>query len=157
MCSSQRCVVVKVVAGAHASREDPRPGNCPSSQEAVKDIFEEADGSPYVTRLVTAYQFEDGRDFSCTTEWIMITKNNTEHPRNPPDDFDAKQELTTEEICGWMEFACWTTIVLAPLLYYVNGPSVSTDQFVVRTILVVASVLGALILRWVNWRRSKRA
>jgi hypothetical protein len=34
----------------------------------------------------------------------------------------------------WLaEFFCWTMVVLAPILSWVNGPSVSTDQFVVRT------------------------
>ena len=68
-----------------------------------------------------------------------------------------EQELTTAEILGWSEFACWTMLVLTPFLYWVNGPSVSTDQFVVRTALVILSALGAVILRVVNWRRAKHA
>ena len=47
-------------------------------------------------------------------------------------------------------------LVLAPILYYVNGPSVSTDQLVVRTALIVLSTTGAVVLRLVNWRRRKR-
>ncbi|MGI6416377.1 MAG: hypothetical protein ACOX1P_11970 [Thermoguttaceae bacterium] len=31
------------------------------------------------------------------------------------------------------EFSCWTMVVLAPILTWINGPSVSTDQFVVGT------------------------
>lgn len=69
---------------------------------------------------------------------------------------ESVDELTTAEILGWLEFACWTMLALAPILYYVNGPSVSPDQFVVRTALIVLSATGAIVLRWVNWRRRKR-
>lgn len=55
--------------------------------------------------------------------------------------------ITTEELLGWIEFGCWTSLVLYPFLYYVNGPAVSTDQLVVRIALVMLSVLGALVLR----------
>ena len=66
------------------------------------------------------------------------------------------EQLTTAEILGWSEFACWTSLALAPVLYYVNGPSVSTDQAVVRAALVVLSAMGAVVLRWINWRRSRQ-
>jgi len=56
-------------------------------------------------------------------------------------------ELSTAEIRGWVEFGCWTTVALAPFLYWVNGPAVSTDQFVVRTALVTIAALGAIGLR----------
>jgi len=67
------------------------------------------------------------------------------------------EELTWEEMAPWLEFACWFALFLAPILYYVNGPSVSHDQFVVRTGLVVLSGVGGVVLRIVNWRRSRRA
>lgn len=64
-------------------------------------------------------------------------------------------DLTPREICGWAEFCCWTTLVLAPFLYWVNGPAVSTDQFVVRTALVVLAGCGAVGLRLYAWLRAK--
>ena len=69
-----------------------------------------------------------------------------------------EQGLTTEEILYWAEFACWTTIALAPFLYWVNGPAVSTDQFVVRTALVTLAVIGAVVLRSLKfyWKRRAR-
>ncbi len=79
---------------------------------------------------------------------MQTTEN---HDREPAPD-DEREELTTAEILGWLEFACWTMLVLAPILYYVNGPSVSTDQAVVRTALAVLSAIGAVVLRLVNWR-----
>lgn len=60
-------------------------------------------------------------------------------------------ELTPNEIRHWAEFACWTTLTLAPFLYWVNGPAVSTDQFVVRTALVILAACGAVGLRTYAW------
>lgn len=61
-------------------------------------------------------------------------------------------ELSLDELLPWLEFACWTALVLSPILYYVNGPSVSNDQALVRTGLVIVSAIGAIALRLVNWR-----
>jgi hypothetical protein len=68
---------------------------------------------------------------------------------SPTDQQDAA--LTPAELRGWMEFACWTTLALAPFLYWVNGPAVSTDQFVVRTALVILAACGAVGLRLFAW------
>lgn len=64
-------------------------------------------------------------------------------------------DISLDEMLPWLEFGCWTALVLAPILYYVNGPSVSTDQAVVRFGLVMLAAAGAVILRLVNWRRKK--
>jgi hypothetical protein len=57
----------------------------------------------------------------------------------------------------WLaEFFCWTMVVLAPILTWVNGPSVSTDQFVVRVSVFVLAVTGALGLRVFKFVRAKR-
>ncbi len=61
-------------------------------------------------------------------------------------------ELTNCELRGWIEFGCWTTLLLAPILSWVNGPAVSMDQAVSRTGLVVAAALGAAGLRLYAWR-----
>lgn len=65
---------------------------------------------------------------------------------------DGEPELTPQEVRGWAEFCCWTTLLLAPFLYWINGPAVSTDQFVVRTALVVLAACGAVGLRLTSWR-----
>lgn len=61
-----------------------------------------------------------------------------------------------EDILNWTECACWMAVLLTPLLQWVNGPSVSTDQAVVRTALVVIATTGAIVLRVVNSRRKKQ-
>jgi hypothetical protein len=54
------------------------------------------------------------------------------------------------------EFFCWTMVVLAPILTWVNGPSVSTDQFVVRVSVFVLALAGAIGLRVVKMIRRRR-
>jgi len=58
----------------------------------------------------------------------------------------SDDELTWPEVIGWLEFGCWTTLALTPMLYFVNGPAVSTDQLVVRIGLVCVASLGAIAL-----------
>jgi len=70
----------------------------------------------------------------------------------------ADDEISVAELRYWLEFGCWTTLALIPFLYWVNGPAVSQDQFVVRTALVVLAACGAVGLRTyalIQCRRSK--
>ncbi|HVA48853.1 MAG TPA: hypothetical protein VNH11_20975 [Pirellulales bacterium] len=69
---------------------------------------------------------------------------------------EQEHELTPREVRQWAEFCCWTTLALAPFLYWVNGPAVSTDQFVVRTALVALAAAGAGTLRLFAWRNRGR-
>ena len=67
-----------------------------------------------------------------------------------------------EPIDPWRmaEFCCWFVVVLAPILTWVNGPSVSTDQFVVRTFVFCAALTGGIVLsvaNFIRWRRRKAA
>jgi len=61
-------------------------------------------------------------------------------------DNEAKQE---EPVDPWFmaEFCCWTMVLLAPILTWVNGPAVSTDQFVVRTAVFALALIGGVCLR----------
>jgi hypothetical protein len=61
------------------------------------------------------------------------------------------QELTPADLRRWTEFGCWATLALSPFLYWVNGPAVSPDQFIVRTGLVVLAAGGAIALRLYAW------
>ncbi|MGO8749821.1 MAG: hypothetical protein ACLQNE_28080 [Thermoguttaceae bacterium] len=54
------------------------------------------------------------------------------------------------------EFCCWTTVALAPLLTWVNGPAVSADQFVVRTALFCLALAGGIGLRVASLLRKRR-
>ena len=62
-------------------------------------------------------------------------------------DDDAADTLELAEILGWAEFCAWSALVMTPIIWWLQGPSVSTDQFVVRTGLVVISACTAVGLR----------
>ena len=55
-----------------------------------------------------------------------------------------------------LEFMCWTMVVLAPILSWVNGPSVSTDQYVVRTAVFALALTGGIVFRLVKIVRRMR-
>jgi hypothetical protein len=56
------------------------------------------------------------------------------------------------EITPLLELACWFAVLLAPFLRWVNGPAVSSDQFVVQVSLVSLAIMGAISLRLYHWR-----
>ena len=72
--------------------------------------------------------------------------NNTK----PPND-----DISPAELRYWLEFGCWTTLALAPFLYWVNGPAVSTDQFVARTGLIALTAVSAVALRVYAWLHGR--
>ena len=58
------------------------------------------------------------------------------------------------------ELCCWFVVVLAPVLTWVNGPPVSTDQAVVRWIVFLLALTGGIVFSITNflrWRRAKHA
>src|SRR5690242_12534160 len=65
-----------------------------------------------------------------------------EPPEPPRVNEPTADAMTPQEVLGWAEFCCWSALVMAPLIWWLQGPSVSTDQFVVRTALVVISTTG---------------
>jgi len=66
---------------------------------------------------------------------------------------DETNEIGAEELVGWIELGCWISIALLPFLYWVNGGAVSTDQLVLRWIVVVVVISGAVGLRIRRWLR----
>jgi hypothetical protein len=74
------------------------------------------------------------------------------------DDQEA-DSLDVEEVLYWAEFCAWSALVMTPIIWWLQGASVSTDQFVVRTGLVVISAGTAVGLRGrklVQRRRARR-
>ncbi len=54
------------------------------------------------------------------------------------------------------EFSCWAIAVLAPILTWINGPSVSAHQFVVRTTAFCLALGGGIGLRVAKLLGKKR-
>jgi len=57
----------------------------------------------------------------------------------------------------WAEFCAWSALVMTPIIWWLQGPSVSSDQIVVRTALVVISGVVAVGLRGGKLVRMWRA
>ncbi|MGO8745447.1 MAG: hypothetical protein ACLQNE_05610 [Thermoguttaceae bacterium] len=70
----------------------------------------------------------------------------------------ADKTGTPEPISRWflVEFSAWTMVALAPLLTWVNGPSVSNDQFVVRSSVFTLALVSAVTLRIGKIVRGRR-
>ena len=64
-------------------------------------------------------------------------------------------EIQFRDAAPALELICWTVIVLAPFLRWVNGPAVSTDQFVTQITVLCVAIGGALGLRIYNWRTRR--
>jgi hypothetical protein len=60
-----------------------------------------------------------------------------------------QEQARPEAVDSWAvaEFFCWCVVVLAPLLTWINGPAVSTDQYLVRWCVFVLALLSATGMR----------
>jgi hypothetical protein len=75
----------------------------------------------------------------------------------------TNDDLDMHELLGWTEFCCWSALVMIPLIYWLQGPSVSTDQFTIRTAMIVVAAIGGVsfrtgaLIRWLRSRTRRRA
>lgn len=67
------------------------------------------------------------------------------------------EELTVEELRQWGEQLCWMILAMTPVVWWLQGESVSKDQFVVRVSLLVLSASGGVAFRVAAFIRSRRA
>jgi hypothetical protein len=70
---------------------------------------------------------------------------------------ECEGELTVHEVVRLAERCAWSALVMTPIIWLVQGPSVSTDQFVVRTALVLISALAGIGLRTLTLIARRRA
>lgn len=66
------------------------------------------------------------------------------------DSFDQREFLE------WAEFGCWATLAMTPAIYWLQGPSVSKDQAVVRILLIALAMAGLAGIRIFNWRQNRK-
>ena len=88
-----------------------------------------------------------------------MTDNSIE-PQAKPDVVEAddmkSEAVDCRETLPAAEFCCWVVVLLAPMLRWINGAAVTDDQFYIQVGLTTLALLGAVTLRIVNWRRSRR-
>jgi hypothetical protein len=71
------------------------------------------------------------------------------------DDID-EDRIATSEVLSSAEYFSWCVLILAPIVFYLNGPAVSLDQRIVRIGLVAVSGVTVAILRLVKRQRKRR-
>ncbi|GIW95714.1 MAG: hypothetical protein KatS3mg110_3755 [Pirellulaceae bacterium] len=62
-----------------------------------------------------------------------------------------QNEMSWQDAIGWTEFGCWVALILAPLIFWLQGPSVTFDQAVSRSLIVVVAVGGVIACRAMRW------
>lgn len=55
----------------------------------------------------------------------------------------------------WVEMFCWMSLVLTPLVYWMNGPTVSREQTYFRIGVVALLAVGGFSLRLCNYRNNR--
>ena len=75
-----------------------------------------------------------------------------EHSGAPEDADGASVDPMSWQTRVVVERFCWISTLVAPIVYWVQGPAVSTDQRVVRVVVFSAFLVSVLFLRW----RSRR-
>jgi len=60
---------------------------------------------------------------------------------------ESPNDIHFRDIAPAIEFMCWVMVVLMPLLRVVNGPAVTTDQFVFQLMLFSLALISAISLR----------
>ena len=81
---------------------------------------------------------------SAATRVRRCKMENEEQSKQAPEQPD---EIDLDEFLGWAEFCAWAALVMTPIIWWLQGESVSTDQFVVRCSLVVISACVGVGLR----------
>lgn len=79
-----------------------------------------------------------------------IGAGNQELPIESADPASEQKRRRDTDVVQLVEYGCWFVLGLAPVLYWVNGPAVSTDQLVVRSVLVAMALGAAAALRLVK-------
>ncbi len=59
----------------------------------------------------------------------------------------ADEEIQFIELAPALEFACWTVVLLAPFLRFINGAAVTNDQWWIQVFLFTSALLSACSLR----------
>ena len=70
---------------------------------------------------------------------------------------DTVEEITFHDISPTLEFICWIVVFLAPILRWINGAAVTTDQYIIQMSLVSIALSGAVGLRIYHWVSGLKA
>ncbi len=62
----------------------------------------------------------------------------------------SPENVRFSDIVPGIKFVCWMVVFLAPLLRWINGAAVTSDQFFIQVALFSVALAGAVVLRVVH-------
>ena|GEM_PF-6952948 len=62
--------------------------------------------------------------------------------------------MTWDELISNLEFGLWSAVILIPIIWFIQGESVSPDQFYMRCGLTMIAVIGAPTMTLIRRRRQ---
>jgi hypothetical protein len=63
------------------------------------------------------------------------------------DDEDSTQDSKFSRLAPALEFLCWVAGALVVILRLINGPAVTSDQYVIQTAMLLLTATSAIGLR----------
>ena len=73
---------------------------------------------------------------------------------NLPPGKSPEAEMDVDEFLHWAELCSRSALVMAPVIWWLQGPSVSTDQFAMRVGLIITSLVFVIGLRIYDLKRD---
>jgi len=74
-----------------------------------------------------------------------------------PDIDELADKLTVNQLRQWGEQFCWMITVITPVVCWLQGESVSKDQFIVRVSLLLLSASGGIAFRTAAFFRNRHS
>lgn len=59
----------------------------------------------------------------------------------------SPDDIHFRDIAPAIEFVCWVVVALCPMLRFINGAAVTSDQFVIQATLFSLALAGGIGLR----------
>lgn len=73
---------------------------------------------------------------------------------DPQESDNIPDDIKFHDISPAIEFVCWVVVCISPLLRWVNGAAVTTDQFYIQLTLFSVALIGSIVLRMVHVMRG---
>ena len=66
---------------------------------------------------------------------------------------DPPNDIRFRDVAPAFEFVCWVVVALCPMLRFINGAAVTSDQFAIQVALFSLALTGAIGLRVYSFLR----
>lgn len=70
---------------------------------------------------------------------------------------ESENKALSDEMRSWGEQLCWMVLAMTPVVWWLQGESVSNDQYAIRVTLLVLSAFGGITFRIATFIRNRFA